>query len=173
MSVVSSFRSREDDEMFNRRRRKTSTTDGNELIGTTSRYRFRATAYCEHARRTAGIESSGRVKHIITYVSVEVISLVSNRCNVVCCLVCFLVEIRVDWWQSNHRCLATLNHRHPNNTTPQHNVPNRWVDVAGQLGLLFSNQCHHNNDGEDEQSERNDDTDPIKRRRDAKCFRVG
>ena len=74
----------------------------------------------------------------------------------------FLVQIGVDWRKTNHRGLSSLNHRHPDDTTPQDNVGSGGVDVRRDLGLTVGNKSHNNRDGKDQQTKRDAATDPVK-----------
>ena len=87
-------------------------------------------------------------------VAVEVVSLVAPDADLVREGVRLLVEVGVDGGEADEGALAALDHAQPDQRDPAYDEGDGRVGVLGERGLAGEDQCHHNDEGEDQQARR-------------------
>ena len=65
-----------------------------------------------------------------------------------------LVEVGVDGGEADEGALAALDHAQPDQRDPAYDEGDSGVGVLGKRCLAGEDQCHHNDDGEDQQARR-------------------
>ena len=75
-------------------------------------------------------------------VTIQVVSLVSERADLVGDGVRFLVKVTVDGGKTDHGALSSFDHGHPKDSEPENDDGESRVDVVGDPGIFVEHETH-------------------------------
>lgn len=89
-------------------------------------------------------------------VSVDVVSSGDNGHDLVGLRVAVLVQIHIDGWETDKRCLSSFHHGQPDKNKPENDIRNSWMSFLRNLRILIEDRRRYDNGTEDQQKSRVD-----------------
>jgi hypothetical protein len=93
-------------------------------------------------------------------VAIEVVAFVDDGSTPVRVFVGVLVEITIDWPQTDYGSLASFHHRQPSHGDNEDDKGRSGVHIAGEPGVLGEDETHNEGNAKDEEEARVDVLNP-------------